>query len=108
MKRRQDFWEKTHETSFRVERPSVLTIDVKVKTNKEKRSRISKSFGPNFVVYAFESEPQIFKEVMSTPKAKNVKRNWKRLLNDGMRSLIILWSNMDSLSTNMTSVFALK
>ena len=34
-----------------------------------KRTRTSKSFGPNFLTYLLEDEPQSFKEAMSSPKA---------------------------------------
>jgi len=43
---------------------------VEVKPKRSKRSRISKSFGPDFIAYAIESEPQIFKEVTSTSEAQ--------------------------------------
>ena len=36
---------------------------------RSKRLRISKSFGPNFLTYLLENEPQTFKETMSSPKA---------------------------------------
>ena len=34
-----------------------------------KRVRTSKSFGPYFLTYLLENEPQSFNEVMSTPEA---------------------------------------
>ena len=61
---------RTHETVFRDEGPSEPTIDTKVELISSKRSRISKSFGLNFVAYTLETESQIFKEVTSTLKAQ--------------------------------------
>jgi len=69
-------WEKnnasekrTHEITFRDEGPIEPTVDVKVEP-RSKRLVISKFFGLNFVVYALESEPQIFKETTSIPKVQ--------------------------------------
>ena len=36
---------------------------------RSKRARISKLFGPNFLTYLLENEPQNFKEAMSSPEA---------------------------------------
>ena len=40
------------------------------KLNQEVRDLVSKSFGPDYRAYAIESEPQTFKEAMSTPEAQ--------------------------------------
>ena len=41
------------------------------KLNQEEvRDLESKSFGPDFIAYAIESEPQTFKEAMSTPEVQ--------------------------------------
>jgi len=58
---------RTHEIAFRDEGLSEPTVNVKVEPRRSKRSRISKSFGLNFITYALESEPQIFKEGTFTP-----------------------------------------
>ena len=44
---------------------------------RSQRSRISKSFGSDFIAYAIEREPQIIKETMSTP----VVQMWKEVIN---------------------------
>ena len=61
---------RTHETVFMVEGPSGPTVNAEVEPRRSQRSRISKSFGPDFVAYALESETQTFNEVMSTPEAQ--------------------------------------
>ena len=47
-------------------------------------SRISKSFGPDFIAYAIESESQIFKEAMSTLEAQM----WKEIINSEIESIL--------------------
>ena len=42
-------------TTFRNEGLSEPTINAEVEPRKSKRSRISKSFGPNFTTYALEA-----------------------------------------------------
>ena len=56
--------------AFSDENPEKPIVNVKIEPRRSQRSRISKSFGPNFIAYAIESEPQTFKEVMSTPEAQ--------------------------------------
>jgi len=65
---------RTHEIAFRDEGPSEPTVDSKVEP-RSKRSKNSKSFGPDFIAYAIESESQTFKEVISTLEAQM----WKKL-----------------------------
>ena len=60
---------RTHETTFRIEDPREPIVNAKVKL-RSTRSRISESFGADFITHAFESEPQTFKEVMSTSEAQ--------------------------------------
>ena len=55
-----------------------------VETRRSQRSRISKSFGQNFMAYAIEREPQIFKEDMSTPEAQIC----KEAINSEIESII--------------------
>ena len=45
---------------------------------RSKRTRMSKYFGPDFLTYLLEDEPQSFKEAMSSPKAPY----WKEAIND--------------------------
>ena len=46
---------RTHETTFRDEDHSEPTVNVKVEPRRNKKSRISKSFGPDFVANALKS-----------------------------------------------------
>jgi len=39
-----------------------------VKPKRSKRAKTSKSFGPNFLTYMLEDEPQSFKEAISIPE----------------------------------------
>jgi len=64
------FEKRTLEASFRDEGPSGPTVNAEVEPRKSQRSRISKSFGSDFLAYALESELQIFKEAMLTPEAQ--------------------------------------
>ena len=65
---------RTHEMAFRDESPEKLVVNAEVEPRRSQRSRISKSFSPDFIVYAIESEPQTFKEVVSTQKHKCEKK----------------------------------
>ena len=49
-----------------------------------KRTRMSKSFGPDFLTYLLEDEPQSFKEAMSSPEAPY----WKEPINDEVESIL--------------------
>ena len=60
---------RTHEMTFRDENPEEPIVNMEIEPRRSQRSRISKSFGPDFIAYAIESEPQTFKEIMSTPEA---------------------------------------
>ena len=70
--------------AFRDESPEEPIVNAKIELRRSQRSRISKSFGPNFIAYAIESEPQIFKEVMSTPEAQI----WKEAINREIESIL--------------------
>jgi len=56
--------------AFRDKSHNKPIVNVKIEPRRSQRSRISKSFGPNFIAYAIESEPQTFKEAMSIPEAQ--------------------------------------
>ena len=56
--------------AFRNESPEEPIVNAETEPRRSQRSRISKSFGPDFIVYAIESEPQTFKEAMFTPEAQ--------------------------------------
>ena len=51
---------------------------------RSKRTRISKSFGPYFLTYLLEDEPQSFKEAMSSPEAPY----WKEAINNEVESIL--------------------
>ena len=44
-------------------------VNAKIEPRRSQRSRISKSFGLDFIAYAIESESQTFKKAMSTLEA---------------------------------------
>jgi len=71
-KREEDTTSKkrTHEMTFRDESPKEPIANAEVELRRSQRSRISKSFSPDFIAYAIKSEPQIFKEIMSTPEVQ--------------------------------------
>ena len=58
---------RTHKIAFRDESPKEPIGNAKVEQRKSQRSRISKSFGSDFIAYAIESEPQTFKERLCQP-----------------------------------------
>ena len=49
-----------------------------------KKTRTSKSFGPDFLTYLLENEPQSFKEAMTSPEAPY----WKEAINDEVESIL--------------------
>ena len=49
-----------------------------------KRAKTSKSFGPNFLTYMLEDEPQSFKEAISTSEAPF----WKEAINSEIESIL--------------------
>ena len=49
-----------------------------------KRARKSTSFGPDFLTYLLENDPQTFKEAMSSPKASY----WKEAINSEIESIL--------------------
>ena len=69
---------------FKDKGPSELAVNAKVELRRSQRSRISKFFGPDFVAYAPESEPQIFKEAIPTPEVQM----WKEAVNREIESIL--------------------
>ena len=61
---------RTHEMAFRDESPKESIGNAKVEPRRSQRSRISKKFGLDFMTYAIESKPQIFKDAMPTPEVQ--------------------------------------
>ena len=61
---------RTHDMTFRDESPKEPIGNAKVEPRRCQRLRISKFFGPDFVAYAVESEPQTFKEATLTPQVQ--------------------------------------
>ena len=55
-----------------------------VEPRRNKRAKMSKSFGPEFLTYMLEDEPQSFKEAISTPKAPF----WKEAVNSEIESIL--------------------
>ena len=51
---------------------------------RSKRARTSTSFGPDFLTFLLESEPQSFKEAMSCPEAPQ----WKEAVNSEIESIL--------------------
>ena len=62
--------------AFGDESPKEPIVNAEIEPKRSQRSRISKTFSPDFIAYAIESEPQTFKEVMSIQKYK-CGRNYK-------------------------------
>ena len=56
MKEDKTFKKRRHETTFRDE------IKVEAEPRRNTKSRISKSFGLDFIAYFLENEPQTYKE----------------------------------------------
>ena len=58
-----------------------------------KRTKTSKSFGPYFITYLLEDEPQSFKEAMSSPEAPY----WKEAINDEVEFILQnhMWELVD-------------
>ena len=75
---------RTYEMTFRDEISKEPIDNAKVEPRRSQRSRISKSFGPDFIAYAIESEPQTFKEAMSNPEAQM----WKEAINSEIESIL--------------------
>ena len=68
--------------AFRDESLKEPIVNAEIEPRRSQRSRISKSFGPDFIAYAIESEPQTFKEAMSIPEAQM----WKEAINSEIES----------------------
>ena len=75
---------RTHEMAFRQEIPKKSIGNAKVEPRRSQRSRISKSFGPDFIAYTIKGEPQTFKEAMSTLKVQM----WKEVINNEIESIL--------------------
>ena len=55
-----------------------------VEPRRSKRAKTTKSFGPNFLTYMLEDEPQSFKEAISTSEAPF----WKEAINSEIESIL--------------------
>ena len=51
---------------------------------RSKRTKVAKSFGPDFLTFLLENEPKTFKEAMSTPEAPF----WKEAINSEIESIM--------------------
>ena len=58
------------EMAFRDESPEEPIVNAEIELRRSQRFRILKSFGSDFIAYAIESEPQTFKEAISTLEAQ--------------------------------------
>ncbi|KAK9944760.1 hypothetical protein M0R45_010310 [Rubus argutus] len=58
--------------------------ELKVYTRRSKRPKIAKSYGPDFLTYLLENEPQNYKEAMSSPEAPY----WKEAINAEVDSIL--------------------
>ncbi|KAK9942775.1 hypothetical protein M0R45_008423 [Rubus argutus] len=58
--------------------------ELKVYTRRSKRPKIAKSYGPDFLTYLLENEPQSYKEAMSSPEAPY----WKEAINAEVDSIL--------------------
>ena len=70
--------------AFRDESFEEPTVNAETEPRRSQRSRISKTFGPDFIAYAIESEPQAFKKIMSIPEAQM----WKESINSEIESIL--------------------
>ena len=70
-----------HEMAFRNKSPKEPIVNAKIESRRSQRSKISKSFGPDFIAYG---EPQTFKEAMSIPEAQM----WKETINSEIESIL--------------------
>src|SRR3954467_4788268 len=66
------------------DRESLGETDVKDEPRKSKRVRTEKSFGPDFLTYMLEAEPQTFKEAVSSPEGPL----WKEAINSEIDSIL--------------------
>ena len=55
-----------------------------IEPRRSKRARTSKSFGPDFLTYLLENEPQSYKEAMASPEAPL----WKEAINSEIDSIL--------------------
>ena len=83
-KEEKTYGKRTYEIAFRDESPKEPINNVEDEPRRSQRSRISKFFGLNFIVYAIESKSQIFKEAMSTPEAQV----WKEAISSEIDSIL--------------------
>ena len=58
--------------------------DSEVEPKCNKRARIEKCFGPNFLMYVLEREPLTFKEAVNSPKSLM----WKEVIESDIDSIL--------------------
>ena len=75
---------KTHNTTTSDINHESINDESEEALRRSKRARTSKSFGPNFITYLLENEPQSFNEAMSTPEAPM----WKEAVNSEIESIM--------------------
>ena len=75
---------RTHDTTTSDIDHESINDESKETLRRSKRARTSKSFGPDFLTYLLENEPQSFIETISTPEAPM----WKEAVNSEIESIM--------------------
>ena len=75
---------RTHDTATSDIDHESINYESEEALRRSKRARISKSFGPDFLTYLLENEPQSFNEAMSTSEAPM----WKEAVNSEIESIM--------------------
>ena len=75
---------RTHDTTTSDIDHESINDEIEEALRHSKRAKTSKSFGPDFLTYLLENEPQSFNEAMSTPKAPM----WKEAVNSEIESIM--------------------
>ena len=78
------FLKRTHDTVTSDIEHESINDESEEALRRSKRARTSKSFGPDFLTYLLENEPQSFNEAMSTPEAPM----WKEAVNSEIKSIM--------------------
>ena len=80
----ESFLKRTYDTVTNNIDHESLNQESKGTLRQRKRARTSKSYGPDFLTYLLENEPQSFNEATSTPEAPM----WKKAVNSEIESIM--------------------
>ena len=80
----EQFHETTLESKENDQAPEEEEEHQEIEVRRSKRAKIEKSFGPNFLTYLLESEPQSFKEVVTSAEGTL----WKEAINSEVESIL--------------------